>query len=453
MKNTFAKFSLSRIFLWVIILFSIFFTLNKRNWKEGVIYWDIISYYAYLPAAFIYNDLTLSYIENPDFKGTVWPETAENGGKVIKTTMGLAILYAPFFFMAHGLALTMDGYPPDGYSMIYSLFLLISNLFYTIIGFVFLRKILLKYFSDNITAVLLLIVFFCTGLFYYTFYTVMSHSYLFCLINIFIFYIIKWHENPSFKTSLFIGLLSGMILLIRPIDIIFCLLFVFYGVYNFKSLNYNIKLFLKQYKKIVLIIISGFCVFFIQMVYWKTITNQWLFWSYSGESFFWTKPHIIEGLFGFRKGLYLYTPILLPATLGLFLLKKFDKNWIVIFPVLFILFTYIILCWWSWWYGGGLSIRPYIDIYGIMAIGLGAFISIICKLKQTILKVFALSVICTLSLYSAFVVNQYTSGSIHWDSMTKESWKSSFGKSLPPHGFYETLKAPDYEKAKATGEE
>ena len=80
--------------------------MNIKPWKNAekqnsLINWDITSYYAYLPAYFIHDDLTLSFTDNDSInysaKHQFWPEIAPNGGKVIKTTMGLSFLYAPFF--------------------------------------------------------------------------------------------------------------------------------------------------------------------------------------------------------------------------------------------------------------------------------------------------------------------------------------------------------------------
>ncbi|MFM7289489.1 MAG: hypothetical protein ACKO18_08950, partial [Bacteroidota bacterium] len=67
------------------------------------IYWDVISYYAYLPALCIEGDLTLSFVEDSkrsdvqEHRHRYWPETTPNGHKVIKTTMGVALMMAPFF--------------------------------------------------------------------------------------------------------------------------------------------------------------------------------------------------------------------------------------------------------------------------------------------------------------------------------------------------------------------
>ena len=56
------------------------------------------SYYAYLPATFIYQDLSLDFIhdESGKFKDLIWPIETPLKKKAIITTMGMSILYAPF---------------------------------------------------------------------------------------------------------------------------------------------------------------------------------------------------------------------------------------------------------------------------------------------------------------------------------------------------------------------
>jgi hypothetical protein len=50
-------------------------------------------------------------------------------------------------------------------------------------------------------------------------------------------------------------------------------------------------------------------------------------------------------------------------------------------------------------------------------------------------------------LHNIFQLEKYKYGSIHFDSMTREAYKRSFFKLHPPDGFYDVIKAPDYEKA------
>lgn len=443
----------SKLAIFFIILFSLAFSYNNRFWEKGVIEWDVTYYYGYLPAIFIYKDLKLNYVTDSTFKGIIWPEPAPNGNMVIKTTAGLAILYCPFFLMAHWIAELFPRFEADGYSPIYSFFLLLSNIFYTALGFYFLRKILLKYFSEAITSYVILTFFFSTNLFFYSLYNAMAHSYLFALITIVVYFTSLWHQNSSVKNSIVLGLLLGLTVLIRPTHLLLVFFFIFYDIYNYESLINKIKLLLKTFTKSIIIVCAAFLVIAIQLCYWKYITGYWVYWSYNTERFFWDKPHIIEGLFGYRKGLFLYMPILFFAAAGLFLLKNSIKSMALIVPALVVFITYMLLCWWSWWFGGGFSIRPFVDVYVFFAIGLAAILQHTVAIKNLILKLSVFTFIILSGIYSSFVVAQYHYGAVHYDSMNKESWKASFLKLNTDGNYWNSLKRPDYEKAKLTGEE
>ena len=110
-----------------------------KKWKAAetpgkIINWDVTSYYSYLPATFIYGDLTLEFLKKyPEKKfeehHQFFYQIAPNGNRVCKFTMGMAILYSPFFFLAHGCA-HLFNYIADGFSLPYEFFLNLSCLFY-----------------------------------------------------------------------------------------------------------------------------------------------------------------------------------------------------------------------------------------------------------------------------------------------------------------------------------
>ncbi len=152
-----------------------------------MIKYDVISYYSYLPATVIYGDVTLGFIGDGKFRkdrnfkndNKFWYEKLENGNRLVVTSMGLSFLYAPFFFAAHWLAPVL-GQAADGFSNIYQLMLIISGLFYALLGLILLKRLLLKYFDPVVTAIVLLAVGLGTNLFYYaTKEAAMPHSYNF----------------------------------------------------------------------------------------------------------------------------------------------------------------------------------------------------------------------------------------------------------------------------------
>jgi len=199
-----------------------------------VIDWDVTSYYSYLPAFFLKKDLSLKFFdEDPEFyrlNKQYNPQKCPNGNYVIKTSMGMAVMYLPFFAVAH-VAAKLFGFPDDGYSEPYQVMIQFSGLFYLVIGLFFIRKLLLLYYSEKVTAITLACILFGSNLFYYaSVLGAMSHAFTFCLASVFIWYGIKWLVKADFKTSLVIGVVFGLIILIRPVNLFLFLFLCLFGV-------------------------------------------------------------------------------------------------------------------------------------------------------------------------------------------------------------------------------
>jgi len=460
------KALISKLTIFIIILICAWYGKNLDTWgKNEVIKNDVISYYAYLPATFIFNDLTFKFMNDlpPDSGVTIWVETAPNGKQIIRMTMGMAILWIPFFLAAHGFAHLME-VSTLGYSWPYGLSIFLATLFYLFIGLLFLRKILIKYFSEIATSLTLILIVFATNLLYYVITeSGMTHAYNFGLITAFIFYSMKWVEclscttlkNNGFeilsgnsgkklKYTIILGLLAGIIVLIRPVNILVLLFPALIGINSFSAFRDRI---LKYWKLILMAGIIAFLVVLPQLIYWKIQTGHFLFNSYMDQGkFYFLKPQIINGLFSYRKGWLLYTPVMILALLGIIWLKKHIPGFS--FPLILFLGIniYVVYSWWCWWYGGCYGSRPMIDIYGIMALPLAAFLDRIGKMKLPV-KGIAVLVITGLIWLNQFQINQYRTSLLHWDSMTREAYWGIFGKKTWPEGYDKMIKVPDYEKA------
>ena len=433
----------------IIVLMCMF---NVKFWKHEsrVICWDVISYYAYLPATFIYDDVTLDFLNNSSLDKEVqfWPIKTPIGKNAIKTSMGMSFLYAPFFLLGHFYALHSH-YAANGFTVPYKFALMMSSLFYLLIGLFFLRKVLLKYYSETVTGITLISIFFGTNLFYYSAYeATLSHAYNFSLFAVFIYLSIKWHKKPSVKNSIWFGLLFGLLSLVRPSNIIIILFFGLWQVKSFKDIGKRFMFFIKSYRLIFIMILSFLIVWIPQFIYWKVVSGSFLYYSYSNnEHFFFNNPQIINGLFSYRKGWLLYTPIMAFALLGIFVLYKRNKSFFLPILTFQLVNIYIILSWWAWWYGGCYGARAFIDSYSILAIPFAAFVDLLIKQKK-LFKIPGLVLVFALVLFSVFQTSQYYYGEIHWDSMSKKAYWSTFGKLSRPDNFQQLLEHPDYAKAK-----
>jgi hypothetical protein len=88
------------------------------------------------------------------------------------------------------------------------------------------------------------------------------------------------------------------------------------------------------------------------------------------------------------------------------------------------LITYILSSWWSWWYGGSFSGRPYVDFGIIFLILLMSVLNHLkgIKLYFTSILLIALVALCQIQTY------QYRYYLIHWEDMTKEKYWEVFLK-------------------------
>ena len=439
---------LSKYLIIIIAFVTIFINLNHHYWDnhKNVVKWDVISYYQYLPALVHHNDLSFKFVlkDRTLLKYKFWPITTKEGILVGKTSLGMAIIYAPFYAIAEVQA-RMTNQSTDGFSQPYMFWLIMSALFYLILGIVFLRKLLLLYFSDLTVTLTISLIFFATNLLYYSsMYAAMPHVYLFSLITMFIYFSIKWHTNTSYKLSIFIGILLSLISLIRPTDAIVVIFFLFYNIKSLNDIKKNTILFLKNYKKIVLIVLLSFIFWIPQIIYWKTITGNYLFFSYGNERFFFNNPQIFNSLFSYRKGLFIYSPVLFIAFISIILLYKKNKELFLPIILFTLLNIYIISSWWCWWYGGTYGSRVYIDTFVFFAISLGTLInSLLVSSKKY--KFIIFPVIFLFIAHQSFQLLQYKNKAIHYESMSKASYWDSFLRLTPSDKFYSYLQPPNYE--------
>jgi len=405
---------------------------------DRVLSWDVMGYYLYLPAGFIYHDLgfkDMSWINHIVLTyqptSTLYQLTqADNGGTVIRYSMGLSFLYSPFFFLAHFYA-KITGYQADGFSLPYQYFIAFGSLIYSFIGLYFSRKVLLKFFNEKLVSLLLIIIVLSTNYIQIVSdATLNAHGFLFAIYAVLIWFTIRWHEEQKVNHAIRIGLAIGLITLIRPNEIVCLLIPLFWGVYNKTSLMEKIRLLLNHRYQVLLIGVLAFVVFLPQLIYWKVYTGQFLFYSYnnSGEGFDFLSPHTLKFLFSFRKGFFIYTPVMIFSIFGLYRLYKRNKG--VFYPVLiyFIVNLYIVSSWTCWWYAGTTySSRSLVSSFLLMSVPMGYFLEYFFN-RGKVLRYLILTVILVLSVINLFQFWQFNRGIIDAYRMTGKYYLAIFGK-------------------------
>ncbi|MGZ3863878.1 MAG: hypothetical protein ACXVPN_02060 [Bacteroidia bacterium] len=447
----FIKHVLSNLSLYVFVFFIVFTSDRYSRWitvrddAQGIFYDDVGEYYNYLPAFFIPN-----YTYSPDSTNSVYYV------KDSKRTVGMAIMYSPFFFIADAVA-SKYGYPRTGYSEPYQVIIHFGTILYCLLGLWICRKSLLLFFNDVIAFISLLCIFLGTNLFYYTYGNgEMSHSYLFFLNSLFIYCSILWiKKNRSFHLTI-LSLTLGLITLIRPTDIIVVLFPLLFGITSFPGFTSRFKSFFSR-PVILLFAIACFLIpLTIQMMVWKKYTGHYIHYSYGKERFFFNDPQIMNILFSFRKGWLVYTPIMAFSVTGIILSKKYLKDFFFFMLAFFVLNIYILSCWWDWSYGGSFGCRAVVQSYAFLIFPFAVFIQWCWNLwkEKIALSVMTKTVLCIvlfllikLNLFQSW---QYKFQIINYGGMNRDAYEYVFLKErLSPEEYkvYEKkLTLPDYKK-------
>lgn len=410
--------------------------------------YDVFGYYLYLPQTFIYNDPGISdlssineIIEIYNNSPTLYQVAPiENGNHIPMYPSGMAILYSPFFFIGHLLAY-LFGYPQDGFSYPYILSFAIGYFVYTIIAICLIRKILLLYFSEIITSLTLIILFFGTNFYQIAIGGIgMPHMYLFVLFSLVIILTHNWYTKPRFSIAFLLGLIIGLMSITRPTEFIIIIIPIFFGIKSLGEVKERFH-FLFTNKTHVILLASGiFLISLIQLIYWKVYTGNFFFYSYSnpGEGFNFTNPQIFNFLFSFRKGWFIYTPIMFIALFGFYKLYKIKHP--MYYPILIFLIIniYILASWSCWWYAGSFSQRSVVQSYPLMAILIASLlISILCAAK--IKKIISLFLVSALMYLNIFQTWQIHNGIIDPFRMTRSYYFAVFGKDHVPDGAQDLL--------------
>jgi hypothetical protein len=411
-----------------------FFVSNRlfrgdlAGWKL-IISSDGLGYYAYLPALLIDNDLTYQKVIQREQKilghNRYVPSYLEKSGTrvVNKYFAGEAVLLLPFFLLATFFS-WIGGIEISGYSFFFQLFTGLGALFYLFLGLYYLRKIL-QYFNIQpiLTAILLVTILLGTNLFYYSMWQpCMSHVYSFFAINGFLWFSCRLIRDPKFKFVCLSGLFFGLTVLIRPTNglVIFLLPFLFTS----KEEAHVLTNFLKKSKLTILLFLGTFTLLMsIQFILWHLQTGHWFIWSYKDEGFHFRNPQFGNVLFSYRKGLFIYTPLVLLALFGCIRLAFNNLTQFLSISIFLILSTYVIASWWNWYYGDSFGERPFIDYFGVYCVLLAILLNHKENKFGNKLIILLLLPFIALNLFQTW---QYTHYILHPYSMNKAKYQYVF---------------------------
>ncbi|MBL7691933.1 MAG: hypothetical protein JNM41_10095 [Flavipsychrobacter sp.] len=446
------------LFLCSVVIVAVSFLYYPRFTKsttESVISWDVSGYYWYLPSILIYHDLKKQSFKdeilqkykptNLDFQqGVLLP----NGNYVMKYSAGMSIMYLPFFLTANCIAKPL-GYPNDGFSKPYQVSIQIGGVLISILGLWTLRRLLMFYFADRVIAICLFLI--ACGTNYLNYAAIdsgMSHTWLFTLYSLLLYFTIRYYRESRLIFAVLIGLLVGLLTITRPTEIISCLIPVLWPLNRLSksSIRQHLSFLFENRFGIFISLFAAVAVMSIQLIYWKYVTGEWLFYSYGSQGFYWTNPYLVKYSLNYRCGWLVYSPMMSLAVIAILPFILWGRNRVAIISFL-LLFYYLVSAWDIWWYGG----RAMIQSYPIFAFPLATMVHSITK--HRIVKLTFNSLVFVLLYYNTWVLIQYHTGGLYDDNtMSKEFYWHAIGRWRVSEQSFSLLDCPDFYQKRTGGE-
>ena len=412
--------STSLFVVWAMVLLTAALTVrglwhgtDGDGWKE-TIRSDARGYYGYLQAFFIRDDLGREAFNSTYVKYTPT-------GTLNKYYCGTSVMMAPWFGIGHALAVQDPDGPQDGTSEHEQKAIAVGGWVYLLLGLLALRALLIGLgVRDGIVALIIIGLTLGTPLIQYAaMQPGWSHVYSFCVISAFLLAVQRIHAGASRWWIVACGAFLGLAILIRPVN---AMVLLAVPLVSGRTLGAFFTRLFQQRSALVLGIIACASIIGIQSVLWHMQTGNWVEYGYKGEGFHWTRPEIVKVLIGFRRGLFLWTPLMLLPALCAVLLWRTDRwrsTWSLVY---WLVSTYIISSWWIWYYGGGFASRVYIDHYPILVIPMALVLEHWRPRWIHIARVFVLACI----LLNLAQLWQFHNGFLHPESMDREKYTYSF---------------------------
>ena len=361
--------------------------LPKPREKQMLVAADGVGYYSYLRSLAIDRDLDFSneyeHFEVPE----IFREPRAIGRPGNRYAAGSAVLWAPFFFVAHALAYAARaiGFPvvPNGYGYLYEGAIAIGTIVYGFLGFVLSWRCARRMVAESSALAAVVVLWLASNALYYMiFEPSMAHMNALFAVALALsiwFFRFRQAQPPSRGAAALLGVAAGLVLLVRLQDAVFLL--VPYGYCLGRALQaWRAEGWQPGARWLAALSIAGVVAllcFLPQLVVWQRLYGNWITSPYAYDQeqvFFWLAPRFGAVLFSTFHGLFTWHPIYLVAFAGLLLLAKREPLMSLSLVASLALQTYVIASWWFWWQGAAFGGRMFLSAMWIWVLGVAAAI-------------------------------------------------------------------------------
>jgi hypothetical protein len=351
---------------------------------------DGFGYYIYLPSVIIDGDLDLTnqIAHQPDQQDhefyRVNPATGLPGNPF---QVGCAICWSPFFLAAHALSrgLLALGYnvPADGFGWIYELAVYCGAFFYGCVGLWYIYRLLKELWDQSVAGIATFYIALSSPLAAYLWFEPdMSHALSMALIAALFYYLYRvWTtDDRRWMMWAFLGVLAGLIAAVRIPDglVVIGVLCVAVSFLRGSSPARSPATWPQALRCGIAFTVAAGLAFLPQLLVWKTLYGSFVQIP-SGtnyEHMNWSRPDFVGYLFSTRRGILLWTPVFIPAVVGM-LLGAWKGPPILRYALAVLVAAIYFNCSLPmWWAGCSFSERRIVDYSVLFALGLGYLLSL-----------------------------------------------------------------------------
>jgi hypothetical protein len=373
--------------LHLLILTAVFIvTLPLVN---PLVHGDGIGYYAYLRAPLIQHNLrfeedwrhaNLGFVRgrvNP--AGQLTPDQFTMTGHVSNLfSIGPAILWTPFFMLAHSMVLFVDrlggNISADGFSLPYRVLVAFGSSFYGFCGLLFSYLLARNYVNATWALLATLGIWFGSSLPVYMYFNPFwSHAHSAFAVALFLWYWDFTSPNRTLGEWVLLGLISGLMLDVyfpNGVLLIIPLVESIQRQIGDVQLKDVASIFRQFGENLIFLLAIGISIL-PTLITRKIIFGGMLrFGSYTTLPWNWQAPHWFSVLFSSEHGLVTWTPLLGLALLGLFLPFTEGGRVKAYFALGAVAFYYVISCY-PYWHGlSSFGNRFFISLTPVFVFGL-----------------------------------------------------------------------------------
>ena len=422
---------------------------------------DGIGYYAYARSLLIDHNLQFASDWNNlkeqllivYLDGRIIPNPITKTGHLPNFwSVGPAMMWAPFLVAAHGTVLGLNRLglqiSPDGRSWPYMVAMAGASTLFGFAGLFLSYKLARRYVEERWAFLAALGIWLGSSLPAYIYlHPALSHAHSAFCSALFFWYWLRTRNSRTYGQWIVLGLISGLMIDVRFDSIVLLLAPLLESlsafVVSWRTRRTDPNSLIKLSYSNVLYALAVLVAFLPTLVTRQIIfANPFRFGVYTDQPWNWTSPVLLRVLFSTTHGLLVFTPILVLAFAGLFLLLQSAYPEAKTYLAVTLAFYYFISsC--PWWHGTiGLGNRYFISLTPLLVVGLGVTLSRAARIWGEVRAatwrlgtITALLIIWNLGLlYQWSTMLLSTRNEVHWDEVLYNQFRVVPGQLLQDIG-------------------